>query len=119
MPETVEYLKEKGFILLRSFEETTIQMMRNSVAAAQDISKIEDVYDVLVDARKLHTMPGVLPLFEFVPELPIKLRFAVVVTRTTPEVTRFMESAAQNRSRRFRVFDDYAAAVEWLRSGGC
>ncbi len=119
MPETVEYVKEEGFILLRSFEKTTIDVMRNSVAIAQELSELENVNSVLVDARELRSMPGVLPLFELVPDLPIKLRFAVVVTQATPDATRFLESAAQNRSRRFRVFEDYAAAVEWLRSGGC
>ena len=46
-------MKKEGFILLRSFEKTTIDMMRNSVATAQELSELENVNAVLVDAREL------------------------------------------------------------------
>lgn len=115
MPETVTFDRADGFIRLDSFDTTDIATMKNSVEKAAAIAAEEGIYDVLVDASKLNSMPGILQIYKFAAELPLKLRFAILFSRTIAEQIQFFENVARNRSRRVRGFCEYDAAVSWLK----
>lgn len=115
MPETVELDLDTGFIRIRSFDDTTIETMKRSLAESLQIARREKTNKVLVDATELRSMPSVLDLFHFASDLPIDLRFAVVLSKHIEEKATFTQNVALNRSRRFRVFRRNEDAVKWLQ----
>ena len=115
MPETVELDRDTGFIRIRSFGDTNLATMKRSVEESLEISRRERVNKVLVDATDLRALPSVLDLFRFASELPVDLKFAVVDPKHLEDKAMFVQSVAQNRSRRFRAFRRFEDAVNWLK----
>lgn len=115
MPETVTFDRADGFIRLDSYDTTDINTMKSSVEKAAVIAREEGIHDVLVDASKLRSMPGILQIYKFAAELPIKLRFAILFSESIAEQIGFFENVARNRSRRVRGFCEFDDAVTWLK----
>jgi hypothetical protein len=117
MPERVSYDRADGFIRLESYDTTDIPTMKASVSEAVAIARKEGVRDVLVDASRLKSMPGILEIYNFAAALPVQLRLAILFSDAIAEEIGFFENVARNRSRRVRGFCEYDQAVAWLREG--
>ncbi len=115
MPETVEFIKDKNYILVRSFGDTGIEDWKRSMKQVRKIFARTGARSVLVDVREQTTTPDTFDIFEFGENLPGDLKFAIVSSETTRRDQDFLETVGRNRAKPIRLFGDYEEATNWLK----
>ncbi len=115
MPETVEYVEEENYILVRSFGETCIEDWKGSLEKIRELHSATGNKRVLIDVREQTTAPDTLDIFEFGEGLPMGIRFAIVAAEITKPEQYFLETVGQNRAKSIRLFDNYEEAIEWFK----
>ena len=114
MPDTVEYLEKIGIIRIDSCGESRIDEWHRSCEEVMRIHRDTGARLVLFDVRRLRVMPNTLELFDFAADLPLELKFAIVVSDRHRDNLGFVETVDRNRGKPVRVFQSYELAVAWL-----
>ena len=117
MPNTVEYREDQKIIRVDSFGHTSIEDWNNSLDSVLKINRQTGVTRILVDTRRQKSSPNTSHLFDFAANLPIALRFAVVVSDSTRTGLDSVETAGRNRGKSIRLFNDDEKAMDWLDPG--
>ena len=122
MPWTVEYLPEKGLVLIVATGEILDEDGRAQVVETVRLLKEHQSNLVLVDCSHAMTkasLPGLYRLPDYATELgaPWNLRVAVVIpqTRFRIESFHFFELVFRNAGYDVHLFDDREGAEEWLQ----
>lgn len=114
MPDTVEYLEKIGIIRIDSHGDSRIDEWKRSREAVMRIHRDTGAGLVLLDVRRLQATPNTLELFDFAADLPLELKFAIVVSDRHRDDFGFVETVGRNRGKPVRVFQSYEQAVAWL-----
>lgn len=117
MPEKVTVREDLQIIQVDSYGEVRIEDLRRSMETVIKLHRERGLTKVYIDASKLTSMPSTLPVFEFGSEMAELFRtskFAVVRSKQTRDVTRFLENVVRNRGAHMEMFDSEGAALAWL-----
>ena len=117
MPERVSVLEEKDIILVESYDEISVEDIRNSLAQVITIQRETGYVKILVDGSKETSMPETFPLYEFGEDLAKSLRgsqIAVIRSLFTHRDLEFLETVISNRGGQIRVFESVEEAYAWL-----
>ena len=114
MPDTVEYLEKIGIIRIDSHGQSRIGEWIRSRDEAMRIHRDTGAGLVLFDVRRLQATPNTLELFDFAADLPVAIKFAIVVSDRNRDDLGFVETVGSNRGKSVRVFQSYEQAVAWL-----
>lgn len=114
MPHTVEYLEKIGIIRIESDSESGIDEWKRSREKVMRIHRETAAALVLFDVRHLRVTPNTLDLFNFAAELPLAIRFAIVVSNSNRDDLGFVETVGRNRGKSVRAFQGYEQAIAWL-----
>lgn len=114
MPDEVTFREDLGIIEVRAYGEITIEQLEQTQDTIMRMIREHKVNRILVDAREVEKMPEVGGLYFFAGDLPPGDRAALLVSKSTPDETAFLESVAQNRGIQLKLFDNRDDALRWL-----
>ena len=125
MPYRIEFLEDKGIVLVESIGELTYKEFVKETQEAQELARKKNTRLFLSDCSRLIVKAGTLELFDF-PAMyqrigsPKTSKIAVLMSgdTTTDKDIRFYETVCQNRGWQVMAFMSRDEAVKWLLGGG-
>ena len=120
MTKEIEYLADEDIILVTT---SGIYDLQADVETVKEIKAKFDEYDcsrVLIDHRATQVIMKTMPAYNRV-DLYRRLGFeytqrAALVFKKLQDDILFYETVCRNQGVNLRVFDDYEAALDWLRA---
>ena len=118
MPEDITINKELGIIEIHSYGDVTRDDLDLSLATINQIEDDTGLRMALVDTTDQETVPSIIDVINFVLNLPVTFRCAVVVSEKHPTKNDqvFPETVAYNRLFNVNEFFSRKEAIDWLKS---
>lgn len=118
MPDIITINKELGIIEVHSAGKVQKKDILDSLNQILKFQKETGLNKLFVDTTQQATMPTTTEAFDIFSDFPPELNTAFLVrpNQPTQEDIIFAETVGRNRSGRIKIFQDKAAAVEWLNA---
>ena len=116
MPDEVKVNEECGIIEIRSYGEVTKEDIAHSIAEVCRLNLEKGINKVVVDTTEQEQLPGTMGMYELFSLFPRDLRVALVSEDLQPTARdiHFIETVAQNRGIKIRVFPSKEESLNWL-----
>ncbi|WP_455205176.1 hypothetical protein [Kaarinaea lacus] len=128
MPDQLKFLENQNVIQIKTFGHTNIDDMRRSLVTVSEIAEQKNVWSVIVNAQELDSLPDISEIYQFVADLPSKLKLAIVVPepkgrKNIEEMSKIFEvqttletfkNIGNTSEKNIKLFNTCDEALDWL-----